>query len=201
MSLACGRPGNRIIEDIIGKLSVALLALPALAGAASAAEGSPSAGWPGRDIKALSPEKVEEYLEGHGMSMALPAELNGYPGPRHVLELADELHLTADQLAETQRLFEDMRLKAIELGAQIVAREALLDELFASGTASKASLSVAAEALGLLNGQLRAHHLGYHLAMRDLLDPRQIRNYQRLRGYTSPTGPGEHGQGHGHGAH
>ncbi|MGH6905218.1 MAG: hypothetical protein ACREIR_21050, partial [Geminicoccaceae bacterium] len=102
--------------------------------------------------------------------------------------------------ARTRRLFDDMGLQAIELGEQIVAREALLDELFASGLASEASLSDAAEALGLLNGQLRAHHLGYHLAMRDLLDPRQIRNYQRLRGNASPTGSGEHGHGHGHGA-
>ena len=178
-----------------------LLGLLVMAGAASAAERSPYAGWEGRNIKALSPEQVEDYLEGRGMSMALPAELNGYPGPRHVLDLADQLDLTADQLAQTQRLFEDMRLKAIELGERIVAREAALDELFASGTASKAGLSDAAEALGLLNGQLRAHHLGYHLAMRDLLDPRQIQSYQRLRGYASPTGSGEHGHGHrGHGA-
>ena len=131
-----------------------LLGLLVMAGAASAAERSPYAGWEGRDIKALSPEQVEDYLEGRGMSMALPAELNGYPGPRHVLDLADQLDLTADQLARTQRLFEDMRLKAIELGERIVAGEAALDELFASGTAGKAGLSDAAEALGLLNGEL-----------------------------------------------
>ena len=77
----------------------------------------------------------------------------------------------------------------------------ILDKLFASGTASKAGLSDAAEALGLLNGQLRAHHLGYHVATRDLLDRRQIQDYQRLRGYASPTESREHGHGHpGHGA-
>jgi Spy/CpxP family protein refolding chaperone len=185
---------------MIRRLAFALFGLLVMAGAASAAERLPYANWQERNINALSPEQVQDYLEGRGMSMALPAELNGYPGPRHVFDLADGLDLTADQLAQTKRLFEDMRLQAIELGEQIVAREALLDELFASGTASKASLSEAAEALGLLNGQLRAHHLGYHLAMRDLLDPRQIRNYQRLRGYASSTGSSEHGHGHGHGA-
>jgi Spy/CpxP family protein refolding chaperone len=186
---------------MIRQLSVALLALPALTSAASAAEPSPYAGWQERTIKALSAQQVEDYLEGGGMAMALPAELNGYPGPRHVLELADELDLTADQLAQTRRLFEDMRLKAIALGEQIVAREALLDQLFTSGAPSPASLREATEALGLLNGQLRGHHLAYHLAMRELLDPRQIQSYQRLRGYASPTGSGEHGHGdHGHGA-
>ena len=101
----------------------ALFGLLVMAGAAGAAERSPYAGWRERNIKALSPEQVEDYLEGRGMSMALAAELNGYPGPRHVLELADELGLTADQLAQTQRLFEDMRLKAVELGERIVARD------------------------------------------------------------------------------
>jgi hypothetical protein len=115
-----------------------LLGLLVMAGAASAAERSRYAGWGERNIKALSPQQLEDYLEGRGMSMALPAELNGYPGPRHVLDLADELDLTADQLARTRRLFYDMRLQAIELGEQIVAREALLEGLFASGTASKA---------------------------------------------------------------
>jgi Spy/CpxP family protein refolding chaperone len=176
------------------------LGMLAVAGAAGAAERSPYAGWQERTIKALSPQQVADYLEGRGMSMALPAELNGYPGPRHVLELAEKLGLTVDQLARTQRLFEDMRLKAIELGQQIVEGEAALDELFASATASATSLRDATRALGLLNGQLRAHHLGYHLAMRDLLQPDQIESYQRLRGYASPTAGGHGGGRHGHGA-
>jgi hypothetical protein len=57
-----------------------------IAGAASGVE--PYAGWQARSIKALSRQQIEDYLQGRGMSMALPAELNGYPGPRHVLELA-----------------------------------------------------------------------------------------------------------------
>jgi Spy/CpxP family protein refolding chaperone len=176
------------------------VSLIVVANVAFAAESSPYAGWQERSIKGLSAQQIEDYLEGRGMSMALPAELNGCPGPRHVLELADELDLTAEQLAQTRQFFEDMRLKAIELGQQIVQREAALDELFASGTATEARVRAATETLALLNGQVRAHHLGYHLAMRDLLQPDQIERYQRLRGYASPTGGG-HGDGrHGHGA-
>ena len=163
---------------------------------AIAAAQAPYAGWQARSIKALSPQQIEDYLEGRGMSMALPAELNGYPGPRHVLDLADELELTPDQLAQTQSLFEDMRLKAIALGKEIVEREANLDELFASGSASDAAVHDVTEALGRLQGQLRAHHLGYHLAMRDLLEPRQVQTYQRLRGYATSDRPAEHGHGH-----
>jgi Spy/CpxP family protein refolding chaperone len=177
---------------MIRRETLLALSMVVVANAASAAGPSLYAGWQERSIKALSPQQIEDYLEGRGMSMALPAELNGYPGPRHVLELADELDLTPDQLAQTEQLFEDMRLKAIEFGEEILEGEATLDRLFASGAASEASLRNAAEALGLLNGQLRAHHLGYHLAMRDLLNPHQIQNYQRLRGYASAAGPDEH---------
>jgi Spy/CpxP family protein refolding chaperone len=176
------------------------LGMLVVAGAASAAGPSPYAGWQGRTIKALSAEQIDDLMNGRGMELALPAELNGYPGPRHVLDLADELDLTPDQLAQTQRLFEDMGREAIDLGERIIEHEAALDELFASGTASEASLRDATEALGRLNGRLRAHHLTYHLAMRDLLDPGQIRQYQRLRGYASSSASGERGDLHsGHG--
>ena len=141
---------------------------------------------PGTDIKALSAEQIDDLLNGRGMGLALAAELNGYPGPRHVLELADELALTPAQLARTRALFQAMRLRAIALGEQILAREALLDELFAAGTATADTLHQTTAALGRLSGQLRAHHLGYHLAMRDLLDPHQIEEYRRLRGYAAP---------------
>jgi Spy/CpxP family protein refolding chaperone len=175
-----------------------LLALSVLAAgdAASAAESSRYGGWQERSITALSPEQIEDYLEGRGMGMALPAELNGYPGPRHVLELADELDLTPDQRATTEQLFEDMRRKAIDLGEQIVEREAALDELFASGTASAAALHATTEALGRLNGRLRAHHLSYHLGMRDILDPFRIEMYSRLQGYAPSGRPGGHRHGH-----
>jgi hypothetical protein len=49
---------------------------------------SPYAGQQTRAIKALSPEDLAGLLNGEGMGMAKAAELNGYPGPVHVLELA-----------------------------------------------------------------------------------------------------------------
>ena len=177
--------------------AVGLLALSMVV-AANAAQPTPRAAWQERGLKAFSPEQIEDYLEGRGMGMALPAELNGYPGPRHLLELADELDLSAGQRARTEQLFEDMRLTAVAFGEEIVTREALLDELFASGTASEAAVDAATEALGRLNGRLRAHHLRYHLAMRELLDAHQIEDYQHLRGHGSPQGSVGH---HRHGGH
>ena len=164
------------------------LALLAPAGGASGAEPSAYAGRQEATIKALSAEQIDDFMNGRGMGLALAAELNGYPGPRHVLELAGELALTPAQLARTRALFQEMRLRAIALGEQILAREALLDELFAAGTATADTLHQTTAALGRLSGQLRAHHLDYHLAMRALLDARQIDEYQRLRGYAAAAG-------------
>jgi Spy/CpxP family protein refolding chaperone len=172
------------------------LGMLVIAGAAGAAGPSPYAGWQGRTVKALSADQIDDLMNGRGMELALPAELNGYPGPRHVLDLADELDLTPDQLSQTQRFFENMRREAVKLGERIIESEAALDELFTSGAASEASLRDATKALGLLNGRLRAHHLSYHLAMRDLLNPHQIRQYQRQRGYASSSTSGEHGHVH-----
>ena len=55
---------------------------------------APYAGQQARSIKSLSAEDVAALLKGEGMGMAKAAELNGYPGPVHVLTLADELRLT-----------------------------------------------------------------------------------------------------------
>ncbi len=71
------------------RFSVLLLGL--LAWGATAAQDSPYTGMQQREIKALSAETVSGYLAGHGMGFAMVAELNSYPGPKHVLELAEQL--------------------------------------------------------------------------------------------------------------
>ena len=46
------------------------------------------------------------------MGLALGAELNGYSGPSHVLELADQLSLTVAQGEQIQQQFNSMRAEA-----------------------------------------------------------------------------------------
>jgi Spy/CpxP family protein refolding chaperone len=155
---------------------------------------APYAGWDGRAIKALSAEQIDDLQNGRGMGLALAAELNGYPGPRHVLELAEQLELTADQQAEAQRLFEAMQAEAIVLGRQVIAGEAALDRLFATGAAADAAILAAALEVGRAQGALRGHHLRYHVAMRALLSPHQVARYRQLRGYATGAahGPSRH---------
>ncbi len=75
-------------------ISAALL----LTSAAVANAQTPYAGMQTRPIKALSEQQMADLSAGRGMGLALAAELNGYPGPVHVLELADKLNLSPDSI-------------------------------------------------------------------------------------------------------
>ena len=148
-----------------------------------AAAGSPYAGHEHRDIKALSAEETAGLLAGEGLSQALAAELNGYPGPKHVLELVRELDLNGGQLQRTQAIYERMKDRAVALGAQIVHAERALDSEFAAGSLGAAELEERVREIAGLRGELRALHLATHLNMRDVLDSDQVARYARLRGY------------------
>lgn len=141
-----------------------------------------------REIKALSADEVQGLLEGQGMEMALPAELNGFPGPLHVLELADSLALTPAQREATERIREAMLTEARRLGALVVDAERALDRAFAAGTLTASQLREATRELGLLRGELRAAHLAAHLEMKALLSQHQVHRYAELRGYGAAHG-------------
>jgi Spy/CpxP family protein refolding chaperone len=146
---------------------------------------SPYAGEEGRDIKALSAADIDAYLTGQGMGFAKAAELNGYAGPKHVIELATELSLTAEQRARTQALFASMQTKAVALGRRLVDEERKLDRLFASATVTPASLQESVARIGTLQADVRAAHLEAHLEQAKILTPEQRTRYLHLRGYHS----------------
>lgn len=163
----------------------------------AAAERSGYAGLERRAIKALSDEQIADLRAGRGMGYALAAELNGYPGPVHVLEHAEALDLSPVQRRRTERLFKDMQAEAVLLGERLIRLEAGLERLFADGSADPASVEAASLEAARVEGALRATHLRYHLAMRELLTAEQIRRYARLRGY-APHGQHGHRRDHGH---
>lgn len=149
---------------------------------------APYAGLQSRPIKALSEAEAHDLKAGNGAGMALPAELNGYPGPRHVRSLGKDLGLSADQQSTVDALVRKMEAEAVPLGHSIIEEERALDTLFASGEADEGSLAEATDRIALLRGRLRFAHLRYHLATRDLLTPSQIAQYASIRGYNSaPT--------------
>jgi Spy/CpxP family protein refolding chaperone len=168
------------------------LALPAFADMPD----QPYAGQQNRVIKALSDEEIAALREGNGMGLAKPAELNGYPGPAHVLALADKLHLSQGQRQRVAAIHENMKTQARPLGEAVLRHEQALDQLFAKGVATEDSLAAETSVIGRLRGQLRAVHLSAHLTTRALLTPEQIALYQQLRGYDDGA-PAMHHHPHG----
>jgi hypothetical protein len=166
---------------------VALAALIVIAAGVQAGAQSPPAhpyaGLETRAIKALSEQEIADLTAGRGMGTALPAELNGYPGPMHVLEYADQLKLSEQQRAEVKQLFESMKSEAVPLGQKLIAAERELDRDFAERTITPERLKAATAASAQIRGELRNTHLKYHLSTAALLDPDQIRRYAELRGY------------------
>jgi hypothetical protein len=175
--------------------SLAIITAAAVVIAAHAA--SPYAGQQERALKALSDQEVADLLAGRGLGMAKAGELNHYPGPMHVLELADHLGLTAEQKRAVEASFERMSAAAKPLGAELVEREGALDRDFAEGGITSERLAAATAAIAELQGRLRAVHLSAHLETRAVLTADQIARYDALRGYAD-AGPAPAHAGHGH---
>jgi len=144
---------------------------------------SPYAGLQRRDVKTLSDEQIADLRAGRGMGLALAAELNGYPGPIHVLELAERLRLTAEQRQRLYQLYESMKAEAIAAGERLIAAERALDQEFAARRMTPARLVPLTSEIGERQAELRAVHLKYHLTTADLLTSDQRRQYAELRGY------------------
>ena len=178
------------------KKSFCLLALLVVPSIASAQEHrSPYAGEQTRDIKALSADEVRAYLSGQGAGLAKAAELNGYPGPLHVLELAKQLRLTETEKAKTEQVRDVMLRDATRLGKIIVEKESELDKLFAGRKIDEAQLRSRVAEISRLQGDLRIAHLRAHLEMMRVLTPEKIKKYAELRGYESA---GSQHEGHPH---
>jgi Spy/CpxP family protein refolding chaperone len=132
---------------------------------------------------ALTSEEVEQYRAGAGMGYAKAAELNHFPGPMHVLELAAPLGLNAEQRAATERLMQTHKAEARAIGAKLVAAEQELERLFRSGQVRDAELARAVAEASRLQGEYRLSHLETHRRMRALLTEEQVKRYDELRGY------------------
>src|SRR3954452_5238324 len=110
------------------KAAVLALVVSLLMSAAVAADNSaaPYGGQQARTIKALSDDDIAALRKGEGMGMAKAAELNGYPGPAHVLQLAGQLGLSEAQRQDVQVIFDRMSASAKPLGGELLAQEQAL---------------------------------------------------------------------------
>lgn len=149
------------------------------------ADHSKYAGMETREIKSLSAEDVQQLTEGHGWGLSLVAELNGVPGPRHLLELQRELDLSAEQVSGIEAVYRTMKNAAVPLGEELVRLERELDAAFANGSIDDRMLRDLLNSIAQTRSDLRYVHLAAHLETPLLLSRDQIDEYNRLRGYDS----------------
>lgn len=167
-----------------------------LLGAVAAHAQPPYADLANREIKALGVEEIAGLEAGRGLGFALAAELNGWPGPKHVLELAEMLGLDQPTRDRVESIRQEMAREGQRLGAEIVAVERAIDEIFVtakSPTEAEAAAVLVARAASL-RGELRWVHLAAHLATRPLLTAEQLAHYERAR--TQHHGGGHQAAGH-----
>jgi len=182
---------ERRYEENLMRAIAAAVTILVLSSSAALAQ-SPYAGMQTRPIKALSAQQIDDLKAGRGMGLALAAELNGYPGPAHVLELSEKLALSPEQKERIQKLFESMKAESTPIGARLIEQESALDQQFASRSITPDALKKATTQIGATQAELRNAHLKYHLEMALILSPDQMKQYAELRGYTSDAPAGHH---------
>ena len=156
---------------------------------------SPYAGEESRAVKSLSADDVAEIRRGGGWGLAKAAELNGLPGPFHLLELKDEIPLTREQVTAITAIHERMREAAVAEGEHFIAAEWALEDAFRAGAVTEKGLRALLADIARSRARLRFIHLSAHLETPALLTDEQIARYDALRGYRS------HGHGTAHGRH
>lgn len=146
-------------------------------------EASPYADTQSSEIPSLTQAEIDGFRAGEGMGLARPAELNHFPGPKHVLELQGELSLSAEQAMSIAGIGEAMTERASAKGEQILMIARHMDEAFGSASITPETLTRMTAHLATLKGELQAIHLLAHLETSAALTPEQVALYDELRGH------------------
>ena len=178
------------------RLTIAALALASAAAVAFAQPHQhgdqpkqPYAGQQTREVASLSAQELKDLLDGRGMGLAKSAEVNGHPGPAHVLELAEQLKLTPEQRQLVKDAFDRMQAKARTLGEAYIKAEKAVDQAFKAGPAKASEVSALVAEANRLLGEVRLSHLLAHVEITPVLTHEQRTRYAELRGY---AGDGAH---------
>jgi len=141
------------------------------------------AGQQTREIKSLSTDDIAELRRGGGWGLARAAELNGVPGPAHLLELKDAIELSPEQVARISEIYKTMKAKAVAEGERLISLEERLEVMFRQGTVTDSTLRAALAEIAESRKTLRYIHLSTHLETPTILSTQQIARYNVLRGY------------------
>ncbi len=140
-------------------------------------------GFEAREIKSLSDAELDDLRRSAGWGLASSAELNGVPGPAHLLELKDQIGLSADQVSAIETIFAAMQSEAQDAGVRFIEAEAAIEAAFRAGNLEQQQLRALIETSAAAQAELRYIHLVRHLETPPLLSQEQIAQYNALRGY------------------
>jgi hypothetical protein len=177
---------SHIVSHNYSKGSIGIDIPSSLDIAESSFQPSPFSGEEVRDVKSLSDRDIQSLLNGTGEAfggIAKLAELNGYPGPRHVLDITSDLKLTDNQKVEIEMIYESMFRKAKVLGAKIIVVERDMDKAFANKAITEQGLKLLVENSADLYGQIRFVHLSAHIDTVRVLTLEQVQMYNKISGY------------------
>ncbi|MDT8437045.1 MAG: periplasmic heavy metal sensor [Gemmatimonadota bacterium] len=139
----------------------------------------------------ISPAEKKALKEGKGLGAGRLAMMNGYPGPKHVLEMGDQFELTAAQRESLGTLFAEAKARFVGLGEELVREEETLEALFAEGEPDEEAVETRAVEIAVLQGKLRAAHLNTHLRTRAVLTPEQVAKLDAMHQKMMGEGHGE----------
>lgn len=141
-------------------------------------------------LSGISSQEKEALLAGSGLGAGMIAMMNGYPGPKHVLEMGDELGLTAEQKEEIGTLFAERKASFVEMGRELVEKDEELTAMFASGSVNTGDVEKLSREIGQLQGELRAGHLNAHVLTWEALTEAQREKLASTRGMHQGGGEG-----------
>jgi hypothetical protein len=171
------------MKSLIGIMALTMMTTTLGAAEKTHTHKSKYAGQDKRSIKSLSPDDVAELKKGGGWGLAKAAELNGIPGPAHLLEMKKKIALTHSQVAAITKLYNQMKLRAIQHGTQLIALERQLGRNFRNGSVTSSTLRISLQRIAQVRAELRYTHLSTHLKTPQILSKEQIAKYNKLRGY------------------
>ncbi len=181
---------NQIANILVIGLAASIIALPLISQATN------YSGQQHRTIKSLSQADIEDLRNGRGWGLAKPAELNGLPGPVHLLEYKTELDLSEQQVKAITSIYAKMNEQAKYLGQRFIDQERKLEDLLVAPGVSEEQLQEQILAIAKLRGELRYTHLRAHLQTPEILNAAQIDKYNTLRGYSTNSPCGNPPNGH-----
>ncbi len=144
-------------------------------------QGARQSGGPHKTVQQWMDDFDRVIAGGRGAGLAFAADQNGYPGPMHVLELADELALSPEQQAKMRALVEAMFAESKPKSARLLDAERRLRAVFAEGRANETAIRTAVGEVERARSEVRLIHLLTHLKTRDLLTEEQRRLYHEAR--------------------